>query len=124
MTTSQALDERDTATLERAIKRYQSYGLDASLNIDKRTDGKATILQVDPRKPLAPTYQFEIYKFVSEDASRPMNWVIHIAHSNGLDLTMDGIGRVSSDVLVFALTQAEKAIAEMQKVPMPSLTNR
>ncbi len=119
MSAPQRLDPRDIATLERAIRRYQSLGFEASLGVTNEAHGRAAIWYVNPRTRGSDTFQFEIEKYSGTFGT--VAWVIQIARSNGSSMTMSSIDQVSSNILLFALTKAEILIAEGKELKHHSL---
>lgn len=114
MSVPEALSPRDIATLERAVKRYQSLGLEASLGVTHETEGRAAIWYVDPRSRSSDTFQLDIEKYAGQYGT--VAWIIQIARSNGFRMTMSSIGQVSSNILLFALSDAERVIGG-EKLP-------
>lgn len=110
MTHAEPLTRRDVATLERAVKRYGSLGFEASLGATVAANGRATIWYVHPRERNSNTYQLEIQKCRGQFGAAA--WLIQIARSHGLDMTMRNLGEVSSNILLFALTKADLRIAD------------
>ena len=114
MSTPEPLNPRDIATLERAVKRYQSLGFEASLGITHEAQGRAAIWYVDPRRRRSDTFQLDIEKYAGEFGAAA--WIIQIARSNGFLMTMTNVGQVSSNILLFALSDAERVIGG-EKLP-------
>jgi hypothetical protein len=110
MNTPAPFEPRDVATLERATKRFEALGFEASLGVTHPTEGRAAIWYVDPSNRLSDTFQLEIEKYSGRFGS--VTWVIQIARSNGFTMTMRSVGQVSSNILLFALTKAELLISE------------
>jgi hypothetical protein len=114
MSTPEPLNPRDIATLERAVKRYQSLGFEASLGITHEAQGRAAIWYVDPRRRSSDTFQLDIEKYAGGFGAAA--WIIQIARSNGFLMTMTNVGQVSSNILLFALSDAERVIGG-EKLP-------
>lgn len=110
-----SLTNQDIATLERAVKRYQLLGLEASIGVTSQGEGRATIWHVDPRDRIASTFQLEIEKYAADFGQR--FWVIKISRSDGSSMTMRGLGQVSSKILLFALANAERLIERGDSAP-------
>lgn len=108
MRVHEALSRRDIATLERAVKRYQSLGFEASLGVTHEAQGRAAIWYVDPNRRSSDTVQLDIEKYAGDFGTAA--WVIQIARSNGMRMTMSSVGQVSSNILLFALADAERVI--------------
>lgn len=107
MTTRAAFSDLDLAALERAVKRFQALGLEASLNVINAAEGRATIWHVDPRHRLTSTCQFQIEKF--ERAPGRFEFVVGISRTDGQTWSLRDTGRVSANILHFALAKAEMA---------------
>jgi hypothetical protein len=114
MSTPEPLNPRDIVTLERAVKRYQSLGFEASLGITHEAQGRAAIWYVDPHRRSSDTFQLDIEKYAGEFGAAA--WIIQIARSNGFMMTMSRVGQVSSNILLFALSDAERVIGG-EKLP-------
>ena len=114
MSASVPLNPRDIATLERAVRRYQTLGFEASLGNMQEAQGRASIWYVDSRTRGSDTFQLDIEKYAGKHGTA--SWIIQMARSNGLKMTMTGIGHVSSNILLFALADAERVIRG-EKIP-------
>ena len=108
------LTPRDIATLERAVRRYQTLGFEASLDSTQEAQGRASIWYVDSRDRGSDTFQLNIEKYAGKYGTA--SWIIRMGRSNGLKMTMTGIGHVSSNILLFALADAERVIRG-EKIP-------
>ena len=109
MSAPEVLNARDIATLERAVKRYQSLGFEASLDIPHESQNRATIWRAEPRGGRgSDTIQLDIEKFSGEYGTS--GWIVGVTRINGWSMSMTGIGQVSSHVLLFALSDAERLI--------------
>lgn len=111
MTTRSSFSDVDIAALERAVKRFEALGLEASLNLINAAEGRATIWHVDPRQRLASTCQFQIEKFGR--AAGRSEFVIGISRTDGQTWSMQDVGRVSANILHFALAKAEMAAGDV-----------
>lgn len=100
--------DADLESVERALKRYRSLGLEANFNLDRYEDGIVTISQIDTAVADAPLIMFDIHKLERpETAGRP-HWVVQTRSIDGKTQVLRDHGCVASPVLVFALAKAEQ----------------
>ncbi len=100
--------QADLASVERALKRYKTAGLQASCDLDRRDEGIVSISQLDPRRPNAPIVIFEIHKLARSDRSEQAHWVVQIMSIGGADQVLRQHGCVSANAAVFAIAKAEQ----------------
>lgn len=104
--------EADLGTIERAVKRYKTLGLEASAEIDRYGQGVVTLSQVDTRTPNASIVTFEIHKLKRTDTELRAHWVVQIQSIGGKKQKLKQHGCVSAGSVVFALAKAEKDALE------------
>ena len=100
-------NDPDMANVERALKRYRTMGLEASVDSDRAPEGVVTLSQVDPRIPEAPIVTFEMHKFARSDHPERLHWVAQLQSIGGRDNVQKQHGCVSAASLVFAIARAE-----------------
>jgi hypothetical protein len=117
MNALEPLSHRDIATLERAVKRYQALGFEASLGLSHQAEGHAAIWYVDPLNGSSDTFQLDIEKYAGKHGTA--SWIIRIARAAGVRMTMSDMGQVSSNILLFALANAERVIRGEREPDFP-----
>jgi hypothetical protein len=117
MNALEPLSHRDIATLERAVKRYQALGFEASFGLSDQAEGRAAIWYVDPRSGGSDTFQLDIEKYAGQHGIA--SWLIRISRAAGVRMTMSDMGQVSSNILLFALANAERVIAGEREPDIP-----
>jgi len=100
-------DDPDFANIERALKRYRTMGLEASVDHGRALEGVVTMSQVDPRIPEAPIVTFEMHKFARSDLPDRLHWVVQLHSIGGRDNVQKQHGCISAASLVFAIAKAE-----------------
>jgi len=104
--------DADLGTIERALKRYKTMGLEANAEIDRSGQGIVTLSQVDTRTSNAPIITFEIHKLRRTDTDLRAHWVVQIQSVGGKKQKLRRHGCVSAGSVVFALAKAEKDAQE------------
>lgn len=94
--------------VERALKRYESLGLEGRCDIDKSGEGIVTLSQIDGRIPDAPIIIFEIHKLKRTDTGLRAHWVVQLQSVSGRKQALTRHGCVSAGSALFALAKAEK----------------
>lgn len=98
----------DLESVERALKRYRTAGLETNFNLDRYDEGIVTVSQIDTKTAAAPLVMFEIHKLERPGASGRPHWVVQIRSIDGRTQALKQHGCVASSVLVFAIAKAEK----------------
>lgn len=104
--------DNDLESVERALKRYRSLGLEANFNLDRLDEGIVTISQIDARVADAPLVMFEIHKLERPDTSGRPHWVVQTRSIDGESQALVQNGCVAASVLVFAIAKAEKDLQD------------
>ena len=105
-------NDTDLETVERALKRYRSVGLEASFNLDRYEEGIVTISQIDTRVIDAPLVMFDIHKLERPATEGRVHWVVQTRSIDGKTQALADHGCFASPVLVFALAKAEKDLKD------------
>ncbi len=104
--------DSDLESVERALRRYKTGGLEATFNLDRLDEGIVTISQIDTKIADAPLVMFEIHKLERPDVSGRAHWVVQIRSIDGKTQALKQNGCIASSVLVFAIAKAEKDLKD------------
>lgn len=104
--------DADMGSIERALKRYKTAGLEASFDIDRCDEGIVTISQADTSITDAPIVIFEIHKLERVDLPERTHWVVQIQSIDGKSQALKQHGCVAASALVFAIAKAEQELSD------------
>jgi hypothetical protein len=77
--------EADLGTVERALKRYEIMGLEASYDLEKSEEGIVTLSYADPKASGTLIVIFEIHKLKRTDTDLRAHWVVQLQSVGGPD---------------------------------------
>lgn len=104
--------EDELASVERALKRYRTLGMEASADIERSGQGIVTLSQVNGNVPDAPIVIFEMHKLKRSDSDLRAHWVVQLQSVSGTKQALVRHGCVSAGSAIFALVKAEKDAQE------------